>query len=128
MFFQVSNIVVLGILLFCFGRKISYRVLNHGISKPAPEQETDIRDFLYEMILFGLGIYFCVGAMGTFLYAAIGFAPSLWSEFGMEFDFNAVSMLASFGQIIIAVVLILGRRPILRFVQSFRTKEYGKRR
>jgi hypothetical protein len=124
---HVMNIAA-GTLMFCFARKISYRVLNHGLSMPARDQELDVREFLNEMILFGLGTYFCVDGVIKILQETTSIVSELSSDPGVVQNIHYATLVSAFGEFIIAMVLILGRRPILRFVTSFRTKEYGKKR
>ena len=127
-FLQIFVVIVVGILMFCLARRISYGVLTYGISKLAPDEVLDVRNFLNEMILFGLGSNFCVDGIVNFLTTGLSILPNLLSEPEVVHNFNLAYLAASIVQIIIALVLILGRHSILSFVGSFRTKEYGKKR
>lgn len=120
--------IIVGLSAFCFARKISYNVLSYGVSKPTPEQHVEIQEFQHELILFGLGTYFCVDGIINILFASTSGLLTVWLGNGVLTDFNFATIGASLVQFVIAVVMILGRRPILRFVTSFRTKEYGKKR
>ena len=121
-------VVAIGLLVFGLARRISYGVLQRGMSKPAQDREVDIRDFLQEMILFGLGTYFAVAAIVTFIYAATRTILDIWTAPQSVSTFDTANLVSSMSQFVIAVLIILGRRPIIRFVGSFRKKENGKSR
>lgn len=126
-FLRLSTIVLIGVLVFGFARRISYGVLNYGISRPAQGQELDVRDFLQEMILFGLGSYFLVDAIVRAPFGITATLRYLDGDPNIVFDYDAAILVTTLAQLVIAVLMIVGRRPILGFVRSLRTKEYGKK-
>jgi hypothetical protein len=101
--------------------------LKYEIPEPAQREEIAVRDFLDEMILFGLGCYFLVDSIVDFLFGATRFIPFDEKHFEVENLANLPWVIAPMVQFVIAVSMILGRRPILRYVRWFRTREYGKK-
>jgi hypothetical protein len=126
-FLRIAIVVATGVLAFVFARRISFGVFKYEIPEPARGEGVAVRDFLDEMILFGLGFYFLVDSVAEFSFGATRFVRFDGKDFVVDDLANIGLVAGPIFQFVIVVFMILGRRHIGRYVRSFRTREFGKK-